>query len=84
MQETTYNERTCIIITNLQQHLFGFIVDSVDEVTHVDDKNISFPPKVSASEASAYLKGIAKLENKVVLLLDTDRILENDEITNIA
>lgn len=82
--EAKYNERTCIIVTNIQQHLFGFIVDDVDEVTRVDDENISMPPKVSNGETCDYLKGIAKQENKVVLLLDTDRILNYDSVLDIA
>ena len=83
-QVAAYNERTCIIVTNIQQHLFGLIVDAVDEVTRIDEASISMPPKVLDSEASAYLKGVAKLENKVVLLLDTAKILDNDEIQKTA
>jgi purine-binding chemotaxis protein CheW len=73
--ETVYNERTCIIVINIQQQLFGLIVDAVDEVTRIDEENISAPPEASAEEACAYLKGIAKLENKVILLLDAGNMI---------
>lgn len=84
-QETTYNERTCIIVINIQKRLFGFIVDAVDEVTHINDESISVPPKVSSSDDTcAYLMGVAKLENKVVLLLDAEKILNSEEKLGIA
>jgi purine-binding chemotaxis protein CheW len=84
MQKAPYNEQTCIIVTNIQEQLFGFIVDAVDEVTRIDDENISMPLKASTEESHAYLNGIAKLENKVVLLLDTDKILDNEKVHSIA
>ncbi|MDF2631970.1 MAG: purine-binding chemotaxis protein CheW [Caproiciproducens sp.] len=83
-QEAPYNEHTCIIVTSIQQSSFGFIVDSVDEVTKIDDENISITPKVSAGDVDSYLNGIAKLENKVVLLLNIEKILNYKEISDIA
>jgi purine-binding chemotaxis protein CheW len=78
-QEIAYNERTCIIVTNIQQRLIGLIVDAVDEVTKIEGESISNPPQITKDVTNAYLTGIAKLENKVVLLLNTDEILNNNE-----
>ena len=83
-QETPYNERTCIIVTNIKECLFGFVVDAVDEVTKIDDENISLPPKVSTGGTDFYLNGIAKLKNKVVLLLDIGKVLNCEDILEIA
>ena len=83
-QEASYNEHTCIIVTSIQENSFGFIVDSVDEVTKIGDENISITPKVSAGEVDSYLNGIAKLENKVVLLLNIEKFLNYKEIADIA
>lgn len=74
-QEISYNERTCIIIANIQQTLIGLIVDAVDEVTKIEEANISNPPKMTADTANAYLIGIAQFQDKVVLLLDLKKIL---------
>lgn len=79
-EATEYGERTCIIVTQLEKGLIGFIVDSVDEVTTIEDDNISPPPRVSRDRTNAYLSGIGKLEDRVVLLLDTGKILNQDEI----
>lgn len=75
--EIAYNERTCIIVINTQKNLIGFIVDAVDEVTKIEGESISNPPKMTADPSNDYLIGIAKIESKVVLLLDTDKILNN-------
>lgn len=78
--ETEYGERTCIIVTKIEESYIGFIVDSVDEVTNISNDNISPPPKVSRERTNAYLTGIGKVQNKVVLLLDTSKILNENEI----
>lgn len=77
--EIAYNDSTCIIVTNIDDTYMGFIVDSVDEVTDIDDDNISLPPKVSRDVTNKYLTGIGQVEDKVVLLLDTGKILSEDE-----
>ena len=82
-QEIPYNERTCIIVTNIQENLIGLIVDAVDEVANIEDENISDPPKITKDTTNAYLIGIAKLQNKVVLLLDSEKILNDDEIVEM-
>ncbi len=82
-EETQYSERTCIIVTKIDESYIGFIVDSVDEVTNIGDDDISPPPKISKDRTNAYLTGIGKVQNKVVLLLDTSRILNDTEIEEV-
>lgn len=79
-EEAPYNERTCIIVTNINDNSIGFIVDAVDAVTDIGDECISQPPKLAADTTNTYLTGVAKLENKVVLLLDTGKILNEDTV----
>ncbi|HBC27173.1 MAG TPA: chemotaxis protein CheW [Ruminococcaceae bacterium] len=83
--EAEYNERTCIVVTSLEENYIGFIVDSVNEVATIDDDNISPPPKVvSRDRTNAYLTGVGKIGEKVVLLLDTNKILNADEIEQVT
>lgn len=77
--EIEYNESTCIIVTSIDDTYMGFIVDAVDEVTDIDDESISPPPKVSKDITNRYLTGIGQTGNKVVLLLDTAKILTENE-----
>jgi purine-binding chemotaxis protein CheW len=82
--EIEYTERTCIIVTSINEIPIGFIVDSVNEVTNIDKSNISDPPRMGADYVNTYLTGIAKLSNKVVLLLNTQKMLSEKEIELIT
>lgn len=82
-QEKEYDERTCIIVTMIHESSVGFIVDAVDAVTDIDDGNISPPPRVAGEYTSSYLTGIAKHEGKVVLLMDTQKLLSNEILSTL-
>lgn len=79
-EEIKYNGRTCIIITNISGINIGFIVDAVNEVISIDESNISEPPKVSLDYVSSYIIGVGKINNKVILLLNTQKILSEKEV----
>lgn len=82
--EAPYDEHTCIIVTSINGHLVGLIVDSVNEVTDIPDEEISQPPRVSHDLNSAYLTGIGKHDRSVILLLDTQKILSLDMLEAIT
>ncbi|MVB09764.1 CheW-like domain protein [Caprobacter fermentans] len=81
--EAEYNENTCIIVTSIEDSFMGFIVDAVDEVTDLDEDNISPAPKVSKDITNRYLTGIGQIGEKVVLLLDAAKILSENELSEI-
>lgn len=78
--EAPYTERTCIIVTSMKENLIGFIVDEVDEVTSIENDQISPPPRMAENAVDSYLTGIGKLENHVVLLINTARVLGEQEM----
>lgn len=79
--ETPPDEHSCIIVTNIHEKLIGFLVDGVDEVTYIGEDEISPPPSVSAESAgNAFLTGIGKQENRVILLMVTARLLNESEL----
>ena len=80
-EEKEYDERTCIIVTTIQQTEIGLIVDGVDAVSDIHEKDISPPPEMLGGDtANAYITGIAKHEGNVVLLVDTAKILSNEAV----
>lgn len=80
--EKGYDERTCIIVTQIRESMMGFIVDAVDAVTDIDEKSIAPQPKVSGSD-STYITGVAKLQDKVVLLMSTAKLLSDDVFSDM-
>ncbi|MEG0614976.1 MAG: chemotaxis protein CheW [Oscillospiraceae bacterium] len=81
--ETEYNERTCIIVTDINNINVGFIVDEVDAVTVIADDQISPPPKMS-SGTDGFINGVGKLESKVVLLMDASKIVSDEQLNVLS
>jgi purine-binding chemotaxis protein CheW len=74
-----YNDRTCIIVIDIEDISIGLIVDSVSEVIAIADDEIVAPPNV-AKESNKYIKGIGKVGNDVKLLLDSDKLLNETDV----
>ncbi|MEG0614777.1 MAG: chemotaxis protein CheW [Oscillospiraceae bacterium] len=79
-EEIPYTERTCNIVTNINGHYMGLIVDAVEEVTTIDDENICPPPRMQGDHVNEYLTGIGKQADLVILLLDTAKIINESEL----
>lgn len=81
-----YNDRTCIIVINIEDISIGLIVDNVSEVLSISDENIVPPPEINKNTESRCIKAIGKAENDVKLILDCNKLLtvEDMDETSIA
>ena len=75
-----YNDRTCIVVIDIHDISIGLIVDHVAEVLVIPPENIVPPPAVKTGFHNRYIKGIGKVGNEVKLLLDCDKLLNDDEM----
>ncbi|MBW2108263.1 MAG: purine-binding chemotaxis protein CheW [Deltaproteobacteria bacterium] len=77
--EQPYTEKTCIIITEIQQGRpgaqVGMVVDAVSEVLNLSPEDIEGPPELGSGEDAGVIMGIAKTDAGARILLDTDRLL---------
>ena len=82
-QPFEYNDRTCIIVLNVDTMLVGLIVEKIAEVVDIREENILPPPKLGRSDRlqNKYVYGIGKVGNSVKLLLDPDKLLNDEEPT---
>jgi len=78
--EREYDERTCIIVIEIKDISIGLVIDRVSEVVDIADSEITPPPNVGSGFHHKYIQGIGKVENGVKLLLDCDKLLNDDEI----
>lgn len=78
-----YDDRTCIIVIDIAEVSVGLIVDKVDEVLTIDDKDIAAPPASKTGFENRYIKGIGKAGDRVQLLLDCERLLKIEEMEMI-
>ena len=77
-----YTERTCIIVVEVAlatgARMMGIIVDHVSEVLNVAAEQIEQTPEFGDEIQTDYMKGIAKVQGQVKILLDLDRVLGVD------
>jgi len=78
-----YNDRTCIIVIDIEDTCIGLIVDSVSEVISIPEREIVDPPDMSKG-GSRYIKGIGKVGSEVKLLLDCDKLLNEKDVHDLA
>lgn len=70
-----FDENTKIIMANVNSTVVGIIVDEVKEITKVEDNDTEAVPKALFDMKSKYLNGIAKIGDRIILLLDLDAVL---------
>ena len=78
-----YNDRTCIIVVDINDISIGLIVDRVLEVLSIQDDSIVSPPEVNKGLGNRYIKGIGKVGNEVKLLLDCEKLITEGELEDL-
>jgi len=77
--------RTCIIVVHLarngQETAMGIIVDEVSDVLDINQDQIEPPPSFGPNVQTDFILGMGKVDQKVVTMLDIDRVLNEQEIT---
>ncbi len=71
---TTTDSKQRILVANIADSLTGLLVDEVDQVMRIQTKDIDSAPQ-GATESHHYIKGIAKLDQRLIILLDAEALL---------
>jgi len=87
METIEYNERTCIIVVEIDSQsstvLIGIVVDAVSEVLNIKEDEIEETPTFGTKLDTEYILGMAKMEGGVKILLNIDKVLNNEEIADL-
>jgi purine-binding chemotaxis protein CheW len=87
MEEKEYNDRTCIVVVEIESHgiemVIGIVVDSVSEVLNIKSEEIEETPEFGTSLDTEYILGMATMEGGVKILLDIDAVLSSEELTHL-
>ncbi len=76
-----YNDRTCIIIINIEDTTVGLIVETIAEVVEIDDANIVPPPTLNPKHIrNQYVYGVGKVGDAVKMLLDPSKLIKDEEL----
>ena len=82
--EKKHDAETRIIVVELPDKVVGFLVDKVKEVIRVEKSVIEPPPELTTSINANYITGVAKLQDRLLILLDLDKVLSSDEQVRLA
>ncbi len=77
------NDDSRIIIVEVKDQTAGFVVDSVKEVMRVDTDSIEKAPDMFSSQAAKYMSGVCKVDDRMIILLNLDKIFSDDEINRL-
>jgi len=87
LPQVEYTQRTCIIVVNVRGAegaiVMGIIVDGVAEVLNLNPQDIEDTPAFGDGVTTGYLLGMAKVGNKVKILLDIDHVLTRQELGGV-
>lgn len=76
MEESADDDRTRIIVASLGEKIYGFKVDSVSEIIKIEEDQIDRQEGIGEDKEKNYIFGIAKLEERLVKLIDLEKILQ--------
>lgn len=82
--EAITTDETRVLIASIEENVqVGLIVDTATDVIDVDQNVIEKTPTMVNNVNTAYLKGVVKLENRLLLLLDLARVLNYQEVNEV-
>lgn len=76
LPEAARERASRIVVVEVSGHIVGMAVDAVSEVLHIPSGAVEAPGATLASAETSHLRGIAKLNDSLVILLDLDRVIE--------
>lgn len=79
IETRAHDKNTRIIVIEVQAMIVGFVVDSVSEVLRIPSSTVEPPPSVVAGIDSEYISGVGKLNDRLLIMIDLDRLLSAEE-----
>jgi purine-binding chemotaxis protein CheW len=74
-----------IVVTEIGRHTIGILVDEVPEVAKLTEEDIESAPEAIQSKGGRdYIKGIGKLGERLIVILDLEKVLAAREVEEVA
>ncbi|MEN1966853.1 chemotaxis protein CheW [Lentibacillus sp. N15] len=83
MEATEHDDTSRIIIVNMDDVEVGLIVDAANDVIDIPENAIEPAPEVVGTVDVDYIEGVAKLENRLLILLNLQKVLAKNEIDQL-
>lgn len=79
LEESEGDKNTGIIIAKIEDVDMGIMIDSVSKVVSMANSDIQPPPSMLQGIGQRYIKGVGKMEDKLLVVLDLDKLFTNEE-----
>jgi purine-binding chemotaxis protein CheW len=83
MPRKEHDSMTRIIVVEVMKKTIGFLVDAVHEVLRIPANITEAPPELVAGINSEYIKAVGKLEDRLLILIDLEKILSTADTEKI-
>ena len=84
IQKNEFNSDAKIVLINTGKSNTGFIVDEVNDIIRFNTDEIEPPPFFISGEDARYISGVAKIEDRLVVILDLEKLLSGKDLSVIA
>lgn len=79
-----HDKNTRIVVVDISGNIMGMIVDAVSEVLRLPADTIEPPPELVTGINSEYIKGVAKLEDRLLIFLDLSKVINAEEVATVG
>lgn len=79
LELSEYDSDARIIVVEISDHICGITVDAVSEVLRISTSSIEPPPGMMANIDVEYIAGVGKVEDRLLIILDIDKLFNDDE-----
>lgn len=83
-----YTPTTVILILKLEQsgytQIIGIVVDAMSDVMDIPENQIKAPPDFTGHSNALFIRGLARLDRRLLILLDTEKLLSYEDINELT
>ncbi len=72
-----------IVVVEVATRVIGFTVDRVNEVLRIDSGIVEPPPSMISGVDSEYIQGVGKLEDRLLILLNLERLFSDEDLQRV-
>ena len=83
IESKSVDDETRTIVVNVGDRTMGCTVDSVSQVMRIPMESIQAAPDIVTPDSTAYITGFAKLQGRLVILLDINELLEPEKLESV-
>lgn len=80
LDNVTYDAHTVVIVVNIEDRVVGIVVDGVSDVMSLSPEQIKPAPEFGVSMPVDYLSGLGNLEDRMLVLVDIEKLLTSEEM----